>query len=245
MQSREHTQEAQYGFPYHHIPYFADEATPILTRRLVWGMEYLGYIEVVKQEVARLRPSSILEVGCGDGRVLKELEPHSSARHGCDLSASAIAYAQAFDSTATYSPHPAEHLQPNRYSLVLAVETLEHIPISQCDSFLKTIWGLVDSSGSLILTVPSDARPVHRKHYQHFSVESLTNLLQKSLSSNPVSVAEICSDSRLCAMWQKWTMNRRWTIEFPAVNTLLWRRYVRTHLRPIDRRGTHILALLT
>lgn len=217
----------------------------MLSRRLTWGMEYLGYIEAVKQEVLRLNPSSLLEVGCGDGRVLRELAPLLRVRHGCDLSASAIAYAKAFDPEASYYAKPAGDLNTGTYGMVIAIETLEHIPLDYSQEFLKTIWSLVAPGGTLLLTVPSNARPVHRKHYQHFSIESLQSQLQQAIGTQTASLLEICSESRILSLCQMCLMNKRWHIEFPKLNRLLWRRYLRIHLRPAKSRGTHVLAIVT
>jgi 2-polyprenyl-3-methyl-5-hydroxy-6-metoxy-1,4-benzoquinol methylase len=244
MVSKEAFQEVQYKFPYHHIPHFIKTDTPMLSRKMAWGFEYLGYIEVVRQLMQCLEPNSILEVGCGDGRVLSELAGLQASRHGCDLSEKAIAHAKAFDPSANYCCGRAELLHPWTYSAVLAVETLEHIPTEKVSQFLKALWNLVEKDGYLVLTVPSDARPTHRKHYQHFNCASLKSQIEKAIGRKEIATFEICSESKPISFLQKLLMNRLWYIEIPHLNKWMWSVYQRINLRPKGRRGTHVVAYL-
>jgi len=64
-------QDQAYEFPYHHIPYFEPgSGAGIHVRRLRWGLEYLCHLRHLAEVIAGLQVSSVLDVGCGDGRLL-------------------------------------------------------------------------------------------------------------------------------------------------------------------------------
>lgn len=243
MNKRE-IQEQQYTFPYHYIPRVAPDGTPALSQRLAWGFEYLGYVGAVRAAVQDLHPRSVLEVGCGDGRVLAELNGIVAQRVGWDLSAAAIRFAQAFDPSATYHCRKAEDLDSLQCDVVLAVETLEHIPPEMVTAFLNAIWQRVRPGGHLLLTVPSDLRPVHAKHYQHFNPDTLRQQVEQALGkATCISAREICRDSRLINLWQRLFMNRRWWCEVAWLNRRMWHFYQTHCILPGSARGTHVIAL--
>ena len=88
-------QEIEYEFPYHHVPYLENGTTPRLSRSMGWGMEYLCYTHHVVGLVGELHPRSILDVGCGDGRLLSLLAG-TERRLGIDLSERAVGLANSF-----------------------------------------------------------------------------------------------------------------------------------------------------
>ena len=65
--------EEQYSFPYHHIPHFAENDTPQISRRMRWGFEYLCCKQHIVEEIVGRAPNSIIDIGCGDGSLLGEL----------------------------------------------------------------------------------------------------------------------------------------------------------------------------
>lgn len=67
-----HIQEAQYKYPYHYIPRVADGCFSQL-QYWSWGMHYLGGMEVVLNQINSWTFDSLVDVGCGDGRFLREL----------------------------------------------------------------------------------------------------------------------------------------------------------------------------
>lgn len=83
--------------------------------------------------VERLRPTSTLDVGCGEGYVLDALRRRGvgGSLHGVDLSAQAIARARARlgdDVELQQADATALGDEGRRFDLVMSLEMLEHVP---------------------------------------------------------------------------------------------------------------------
>lgn len=89
-------QDSMYEFPYHYIPHFTNNLTPSLLRKLNWGLDYLCYQTHIHEKVIAMKPQSVLEVGCGDGRFIGSLPSSFPVRVGVDLSHKALLFAKAF-----------------------------------------------------------------------------------------------------------------------------------------------------
>jgi hypothetical protein len=63
-------QASQYEFPYHYLPHFSANGTPRLHRYLAWGLDYLTYTSFVVEQIRQISPRSLLDIGCGDGRLI-------------------------------------------------------------------------------------------------------------------------------------------------------------------------------
>ena len=72
-------QEREYAFPYHYIPSALNEGFS-QTRHFSWGFRYLGGLSVVAEEVARLEPTSLIDIGCGDGTFADVLSKYGEKR---------------------------------------------------------------------------------------------------------------------------------------------------------------------
>mgnify|MGYP001366758743 CR=1 FL=1 len=65
-------------------------------------------------------------------------------------------------------------LQEDTVSLI---EVIEHIPTNILEKFLNKTASLIKINGSLIITVPHKNKTLQKKHYQHFSFQSLKDCL--------------------------------------------------------------------
>lgn len=199
MDEAQRHQEDQYNFPYHHIPQWGKRFTQ--ARSMRWGYEYASYMEflidLLRDDVGT---KNILDIGCGDGRLVHEVQkklPHTDIA-GVDYSAQAIAFARAFTPEATFyvGDITNEDFLKEKYDTLTVIETLEHIPPETIDQFVIGLHNLVEDSGQLVLTVPSINIPVSPKHYQHFSLETLQDTLlphftiEKHFFLNRVSILE-------------------------------------------------------
>jgi SAM-dependent methyltransferase len=72
LKQRQLIQESQYFFPYHYIPILGKRGFRQVIS-LKWGYEYLSYLYFTIERVTELDFRSLLDVGCGDGRLLFEL----------------------------------------------------------------------------------------------------------------------------------------------------------------------------
>lgn len=169
-------QEEQYEFPYHYIPRL-DERGFAQVRFLAWGYEYLSYLSYVLDRLGEIPFGALLDVGCGDGRFIHEAVRRFPDRRfvGVDYSARAIAQAQAMTPRARFAAGDVTDpsFLPERFEAATLIEVLEHIPPAQMDAFLRGVHARLAPGATLIVTVPSAVVPVNRKHYQHFTGDSL------------------------------------------------------------------------
>lgn len=176
-------QESQYVFPYHYIPDF-ENGRFFQNRDLRWGYIYLSYLGVVKDIIFKKSPSSVMDIGCGDGRFLRELRKASANINLCgvDISEQAVAYAKAFNMMKNIDFKCLDITQENELtkcsSCVTLIDTLEHIPFVVLDKFVSSVHNILKKDGFLVVTVPSKNVKVDKKHYQHFDLESLKKVLE-------------------------------------------------------------------
>ena len=180
LDKEQQIQEVCYEFPYHYIPSWENE-TFSQVRYLFWGFYYLGGIQVVLDQLKTITFNSLIDIGCGDGRFLREVSnfyPRTKLL-GIDYSESAISLARAMNPHINYEViNLIETTLPEQFDVATLVEVLEHIPPTQVDSFLKSVADSINENGKLILTVPHANKPVQSKHYQHFTSSQLLSLLE-------------------------------------------------------------------
>lgn len=238
-------QQAEYGFPYHHLPN-REFGRLRLGRVFRGGAEYLAYMDDVAQTAIRRGPSSVLDVGCGDGRLLATIranlpDPNCSL-HGVDLDERAIALAKAMAPSIDYRVQAIEDVQ-RTFDVVTCVETLEHIEGSKELAFLRSTAARTSPGGVLILTVPSTARPVSAKHHRHYDTRSLFATFEVACAN--LDVVRICEtvphrpwlDSVLRLL-----SNRQYSLDVGMINEAV----ARLHARPVasGQRGLHVMAVL-
>ncbi len=179
--NRQQVQEDQYTFPYHYIPHW-HRGRFTQMRCLRWGYEYLSYLGFVLDCLGQRTFRSLLDVGCGDGRLLGEVcRRFGSVRLvGVDTSAAALRLATAFhpDIAFLQGDITSDALLDETFDIVTLIDTLEHIPPENLSAFLDGLDGHLSEGGWLIVTVPSSNVKVRPKHFQHFEGESLAALLE-------------------------------------------------------------------
>jgi len=232
-------QDGQYEFPYHHIPHFRGGA-PSTIRSLNWGLEYLCYLRLLAERVMELAPASVLDVGCGDGRLLGLLD--APVRHGVDLSAAAIRFARAFHPDVTFEVIDDEAVDAE-FDVVTSIETLEHIPDDGTEGFLRALAARARPDGHVLISVPTTVVALNAKHYRHYDLALLQQ--QVAASGAPLVLEReeyVYRHSRLLKALRRATVNRLWTVEIPAVQELAWR-YVQRRVRSATAAdGHHLVA---
>ncbi|MDJ0941610.1 MAG: class I SAM-dependent methyltransferase [Woeseiaceae bacterium] len=177
-------QEAQYRVPYHYLP-----------KRGVggfrqhdywsWGFRYLGGMHVVQSLCDEDEWTSLLDLGCGDGRFLSDLGGRYPDRRlvGIDYSERAIALANALNEGVEYRAADIirDDTGSERFDVVTLVEVLEHIPLDDVPAFVASAVDFVKPGGRLVLTVPHNNNPVSDKHFQHFDSGMLRVLFEQEL----------------------------------------------------------------
>lgn len=232
-------QDSAYEFPYHYLPELTDKGIHIY-RSIDWALEYLTYVTYVRDRVLELKPQSILDVGCGDGRLLNLIGNSVSVRTGVDLSEQAIAFARAFNPDANWF-HCAAADVPGSFDLVTCIETLEHIPDSDMSDFVSAMHSKLVSDGTLILSVPTVVRRVNRKHWRHYTLDLLESHLAPFFSIQ--ESVYLFRDDILTGLLNRILRNRFFLLEHSLGKRTVWNLHRRRSFFASAKNGTHIVAI--
>jgi SAM-dependent methyltransferase len=182
LDSEQRIQEEEYAFPYHHVVSFRRGFRQSFHD--AWGINYAATIELLIELLGRQEFRTLVDVGCGDGRLVDELMREFPKRRivGVDYSRRAIDLARAMVPGGDFvhadigDPDGLRSLQ-GPFDRALLVEVLEHIPPAAAPRFLMSVRQLLGTEGELIVTVPHVNKPTEPKHYRHFTSASITSLL--------------------------------------------------------------------
>ena len=179
-QTQTSAQEAEYALPYHYIPTLR-RGKFTSTRHWDWGFRYLGGIELAMDQLAGSKFESLLDVGCGDGRFLREVRTRYPGIRllGIDSSKRAIGLAQALNPNLNFRVFDIAATPIDAtFDVATLIEVIEHIPPSDLPNFIAATAKTLVAGGRLIVTVPHGNKPVIEKHYQHFTGAQLLKLLE-------------------------------------------------------------------
>lgn len=242
--SRQTIQEAEYQFPYHYIPTL-ENGNFSQVRKLRWGYEYLSYLRFILGRLQKIEFDSLLDVGCGEGRFLHEVSRRFPERRlvGIDLSTRAVEYARLLNPAVEFLPGDIgdENLLPEKFAAVTLIETLEHIPLDEVPDFVRALRRAVSHDGVLIVSVPSQNLDLNRKHYQHFTLDSLAATLRPCFE---------ISEHHFLNRISKWDTllkmvlsNRYFILNEPRLLNALYRRYENRLLNANGSDGKRIVAI--
>ena len=172
-------QELEYVIPYHHLVDFKHFSNAWI---MPWGQEYYTYIKKVLVLSKNFNPRSIIDIGCGDGKVSYEfarLYGTSLKNVGIDLSERAIMLAKGLNwgNGAEFFCASVSAIQET-FELATLIEVLEHVPDDEVASFVSNIRERLILGGILIISVPSDCIRVSNKHYRHYNPKLLSEHLK-------------------------------------------------------------------
>lgn len=167
--NKEQIQEHEYSFPYHHL---VDIKPFSEAKHLFWGFEYAAYLQRVITTLENKSPyGSLIDIGCGDGRLLAELRKNSNARLvGQDYSEHAIALARLLVPNVEFT---TELNNEKTFGAFTCIEVVEHIAPEALPGFAENCARMVVDGAIGIITTPSINSPLQEKHYQHFTPELL------------------------------------------------------------------------
>jgi len=220
-------QEDLYAFPYHYCVQFKDNFS--LDYLFPWGLNYASTMEFLMLKVAEdTNVTSIIDIGCGDGRFTRELfNKFTDVRvKGLDYSTQSIQLAKALNNDLNidfYSLNIIENQLSEKFSTATLMEVYEHIEPNLADHFLKGIYNLLEPGGILHLTVPHDNVPVSPHHFRHFNKNKLTSELGKHFEIIEVMPFERISNIR------KWLLriyvNRYFILNHVGIKNKLYKYY--------------------
>ena len=239
IQNKSDIQESQYDFPYHHL---VNSARGVPSRRKVlkWGFEYLAYTDEIIAIIKNENPSSLLEVGCGDGYIIRKLV--DAGVSNC-LGVDAIAFAKAFSTSARFAVKDVASIN-EVFDVVLLCEVLEHIPDELESEFIQSVFDRVKPGGLLVLSVPSKVRPVHEKHFRHYTRIMLEELFRPFDDASKISFKYIFKESALHRYYLRLVENRFWSISIRIFDKIEWWVVKKFLLYGNENNGAHIIAVV-
>ncbi len=232
-------QEVEYSFPYHHIPHI-DKNGFSQIRHLPWGYEYMAYLYFVIDLLKKIDFKNLLDVGCGDGKFLSELNRNFPQKTftGIDTSERAVRLAQVIvNNNVNFLIDDISLAKTTlgKYDVVTTIEVFEHIhPTKHAQNFIKSIWNHLNDNGIFILTVPSVNAPLIKKHYRHFNAE----LLKKELGPyfEIEKIYYINKRSAASSILKKFFGNRYFLLNHKkTLNTLF--NFYKTHFLKADEKS--------
>lgn len=177
-------QEQEYWFPYHYVSAMPSQG---FSEHFVdtWGINYVSTIECIMRSIGENKTTkSIIDIGCGDGRLTREIKRSFSecAVAGVDYSQRAINLAVAMNQDLPEIDFIAQDIINKRlnkqYDVAILMEVYEHIPLDKTNEFLISVRSCLKADGVLFLTVPHQNKSLEYKHFQHFSFKSLREQLE-------------------------------------------------------------------
>jgi SAM-dependent methyltransferase len=240
-------QEAQYSFPYHYLPYAANGVWRV-AQGLWWGYEYLALLETIMGVLCHYKPKRILDFGCGDGRLIKELVQMNWGLDeiiGVDISERALCFARAF-AWGDSRVHLFQSIDEVARSLlpvdaVVAMEVFEHIPPSELSTIIERLHTVLYPNGILLVTCPTTNIPQNPKHYQHFSLDVLLSSLGAGFE-----LLEHCYIHRVGlagAILRRLVINRFFVANSQAWLKLTSAIYRKFLMNATKRTGAHLVAV--
>jgi len=198
-------QEHSYKLPYHW--FFGANA---------WdGRVYWGYLNTIVGFADKLGTRiKFLDAGCGDGRLAHEASKRGHEVWGFDYSEKAISLAKILAPNCSFGIFDIKKTsyEDNFFDFICLMEVLEHINPDDASATLWEMKRVLRPGGALVITVPSILVPVSKKHYQHFSSDALTQLLEAA----GFKVGLVSGQDRkslVLKIWDKLTDNRVWQIK--------------------------------
>jgi SAM-dependent methyltransferase len=241
-------QDSLYEFPLHHLGSVEPGKIWRVTRVLFWGYDHLALLETVCNLVIRYRPERLVDFGCDDGRLIKDLISNDQELlvTGFDTSEWALAFANAFcfGNERVRLHQSLAHIDPPFLPVdaIIAMEVLEHIPPAELTKVIVQLRSVLDARGILIVTVPTTNIPLTPKHYQHFTLETFLPYVGEWFE-----LLEHLYVHRVGWAWdvfRRMVVNRFFVADFNLwlrLTTTLYRRFI-TNATP--KTGAHLVAVL-
>jgi 2-polyprenyl-3-methyl-5-hydroxy-6-metoxy-1,4-benzoquinol methylase len=184
MEDKSKIQNDQYKFPYHHV---VDLENFSNYESWTFGIEYFNNMNFAIRRIKGIDFDSLLDIGCGDGRLIFELKKifHGRGKRmvGADLSEQAIMFAKAFNygNGSDFFCTDAKNIE-GKFDLITLIEVLEHVRDEDLKQLAGSIEDKLAEGGHILISVPSDNSPITHKHFRHFNIE----LIKKTFANSEI-----------------------------------------------------------
>lgn len=233
-------QDTLYEFPYHYLPILQRGKVPRLYRYLSWGLDYLTYMSFVVDQITQIAPQSLIDVGCGDGRLVHWLKNTVPNISGVDLSERAIAFARAFNDEKTFYCADIAAIS-GTFECATLIEVLEHIPDESMAQFIGNVARLVQGNGYLLVSVPTVNVPLNKKHYRHYDFRLLKATLEPYFTIQQHWWVYRRSFLERCL--RLLMVNPIFILNFSPLLALIWRTHRRKTYFADASSGAHLVCL--
>lgn len=241
-------QSQQYSWPYHYFPQNSRDDGFTLHVELGWGLTYFATTEFIIRKIEELPFLSLLDFGCGDGRLINELGPRhpEASLLGQDFDERATALARLFSRTPNtlFTTDDLATLHQKHaagFDIVTSIEVIEHIPPDDLPAVVNALHGIIKPNGYLLLTVPSDNVPLNKKHFQHFNEKKLHTLFSEQFTL--LESQFIARRGRRSRIYRKMLTNSWFTTKARWIRDMAYRGYRKHCVLASPSDGTRILQL--
>ncbi len=121
----------------------------------VWSFIIDEDKRMMAEIAASFKPSSVLDIGCANGAVLKCLQDMGIHGEGVEISRIALDKALPEVRDAIHLGDLLELALPRRYDLVMGLDVFEHLNPNKLDSYLARIFDLVEDGGHVFTNIPA------------------------------------------------------------------------------------------
>ncbi|PKL38692.1 MAG: hypothetical protein CVV41_22185 [Candidatus Riflebacteria bacterium HGW-Riflebacteria-1] len=237
-----------YRLPYHYLPQIRDGGDFVRHQSLRWGFAYLCYLHHIAAIIAQEKPRTLLDAGCGDGRLISLVSQHTAGLKltGLDNNNRAVAMAQALNPEQRFICGALADVKET-FSFVSCIEVLEHIPDDRVASFISDLVARTEPGGKLLIGVPTNNKPMSAKHHRHYDRATLIEQLATESHGLQIDSCEFIFNGNdpLYRFYTKLSENRFWFISVRLFENLMWKR-VWTKLRYAEPcNGHHLLLRLS
>lgn len=237
-------QESEYAFPYHYIANVGcDGFTQCFNDS--WGINYIATIELVLDILREEKFESLVDIGCGDGRLTREIQQAFPRARvvGVDSSRRAIELARVMSPGITFlCTDITASPRLETFELGVLMEVFEHVPPALCSEFVRAIGELLQPGSTLIVTVPHSNKPVEPKHYRHFDTETLIGEFGPLFKADRIIPIE--QRSFLFTLIKRALTNRLFVLNNRRIGGWLYRFYKRNLFLASDESRCNRLVVL-
>ena len=127
MDNIQKLQDEEYDFPYHYVSQFRNGFSQVFND--TWGINYVSTIEYIIEQLKHEKFNSLIDIGCGDGRLVRELSIEFPNQNifGIDYSSRAINLARIMNKNCKYFQSDITCEVVRKADVITLVEVFEHI----------------------------------------------------------------------------------------------------------------------
>ena len=192
--------------------------------------------------VEHLQAESLLDIGCGDGRLLHMLQGKVATLAGVDPVERALLFARAFNPDAVFY-HSDVAAVPGTFAVTALIEVMEHIPDEEYPAFIANVAAKTAPNGNLVVSVPTVNIPMQQKHFRHYTLELLRQQLYPAFEIHEHWF--LSRQGRLFHTLNRALLNPLGIVLSGKIRRQIWRLH-RDHTFFADANsGRHLVALAT